>query len=397
MNKFIDLARSLINRKEAIPCTLWSRAVLASLNPSIIKTRPYTSPNYISDLGLHTRLDPHIYLSEVLKKIDLDLIEYENSFSVENFYDKIVDENIREYELAYHFDVLVNFAGQWESAHWLAEHIWLKRKNLSNYLFLTYIAAILSCDCNQVPITIYEYLKNDLLNDNIVEKIATDIRESAYLIKRLGRIDDGLKVLASAVFDIKAAEKNYHISDGDAKVLIAAVSNLKALAIWKKHDFNQAYAILNNAYKDISSVDGQVFTGKDEKLRIWQQIAINRIQMKVINQDLLSADSDAASYLQLIKNAHMNYQSEALSILCYIKYLQNNFDSALKFGEEALLLSVNDGAITQMNSVRKILAVSYQHCGFSQQARAMLADLHDDPAGFSSALRVKIENRGYNE
>lgn len=386
-NPFVDLARKLVVRRGEIPHTLWLRANVAALYPESIKSRSYSSPNYISDLGLRSREDPQVFLRESMRKIGMDLSDYENRYSSQFFINQFENLVQSEHQMVQHFDVLVNFAGEWKQAQELSLGLWNGKIQLHNLALLTYMADTLSAsDVHSGEI--YDYLLEEIGDDSPVEAVLSRIRKAAWQIKRVNRVHEGMETLTENFRIIQNAQSDFLISDTDAMVLSSVTDNLKGLALWKNKKFDAAKKIIDSAYERIYNLDGQVATGRDEAQRILQQITINRIQIQLIRKELDEAEKSAKKYMEIIRSMHLGYKSEALSVLSYIQYVKGDYKRAIKVAEEALMYAVEEGAITQMRTLRDILIASYDQEGYEDKAKKMMEDMTGDLAGFRTVERI---------
>lgn len=383
-NVFVDLSRLLVVNKDYLPHTVWLCANIASLELSAVGTRQTNSPNYISDLGLRTREDPRIYLSESIKPIGINLSEYESMFSVDDFYNSWVNEGCDSFSLIHHFDVLVNFAGQWDTAAALSRYVWENNNHNCNYVLLTYLASCLSVEQDSSSGDIYEYMLKNIANCSVVDCIMTRIRFAAWLIKRKDLLRDGIAQLYSNIKQIKDAVRNYRLSHADGVVLECVTDNLLALAFLKQGLKKEAINIIDSAYSRMHFIDGQVVTKIEEALRFRQQITINKIQLQVLDGKFDEAYILAKDYLSWVESRKLGYESEATILLSYLEYLRHNYRSAIKFANLSLGLSVSDGSIKQVALIRKLLIASYYECKDYDSVESILSLYNKDPAGFLS-------------
>ncbi|OTA25570.1 hypothetical protein B9G54_07395 [Alloscardovia macacae] len=303
-----------------------------------------------------------------MRKIGMDLSDYENRYSSQFFINQFENLVQSEHQMVQHFDVLVNFAGEWKQAQELSLGLWNGKIQLHNLALLTYMADTLSAsDVHSGEV--YDYLLEEIGNDSPVEAVLSRIRKAAWQIKRVNRIHEGMETLAENFRIIQNAQSGFLISDTDAMVLSSVTDNLKGLALWKNKKFDAAKKIIDSAYKRIYNLDGQVATGRDEAQRILQQITINRIQIQLIRKELDEAENSAMKYMEIIRSMHLGYKSEALSVLSYIQYVKGDYKRAIKVAEEALMYAVEEGAITQMRTLRDILIASYDQEGHEDKAK----------------------------
>ncbi len=380
-NHFVDVARHLTKIGGEIPRTAWLRANIAAI-PASPAFRPHCCQNYASDLGVRYRPDPKIYLTEVLKSINY--IE-SDTMSPQSFFQEWVHEGSDELVLAHHFDALINFAGEWEFAGEVAKLFWTTFRSGNDLSLLTYCASAASRVDIAISEEIYRYIESRAYSPG--NQVMSRVRHIAKLIKRDGDLDAAAIFINQTQAQIDNYCQSHSISSGDSAVYHSIVDNIHGLLLSKLKKYGDAYALLTSAAERMKMADGLVTIEEDPRLRYFEQIQVNRVQLLLLQDRLEEALNMARRHADWVKSNHDFSLSEALHILGYAEYLCMDYHDAKGHWEEAMLLSAEHGLVTPLNALRKGLSVVYGKLGNDDRSIEVYKSISTDPAGIKLSLK----------
>lgn len=340
------------------------------------RLRTLAAPIYITDLGIRHLTDPatfyeaHCEIASVLPISDESIINTLLTTPIEHLKDTL--------------DATILFFGNYSAA---SIAISLRKYELVEAHIpdlLSTCGTILAAMNNTNAI--HFFTKAADLASNFHDSYIYNHRLAATLIKRERRIKQALELL----------DRQLHIckrTDNSEKET-ALLTNLKALAILiQDKNIHHAMKLINMSLDAIEQAAHNSTYDSEALSRIYRyrsQIHINKAQL------LLKLEKEKEATILLENNLHFvtqhspEYVGEALASLALTYYFSRNYHTAIHASEHASKEFAKIGSISALNETRKILIASHMRLEETQQARATLHYLHEDPLGLAvSELSVR--------
>lgn len=384
INPFVIAARKLLDYSKKTTKAMYLRSCIASL-PLAPDNRPICAPNYATDLGIRYRNDPEYLLRDSLKAIGDSYDKYKKELSPADYYSCWVNDGKDTKKLLSNLDVIINYAGAWDIASDISK-LYLDDEGLSNDVgLMLYMAASLNRTDSHLAGRIYEHIST-AIEVYPTNRIATEIRNAARLIKIDRNLNKAIDVTNYANQEIKHAVDAHLISSGDANVYKATVDNIRALTYSKMGKNEEALELLQKARRYINEADGLVALDEDQRLRYYEQITINEIQLLMIMKQNVDARDKAISHCSWVEHNHPASLSEALHVMGYAYYRCNMLNEAIDHWENSATLSACYGRITPLNALRRSLSHAYYKCGEIAKSKDVLLQIETDRSGINLAM-----------
>lgn len=375
-----NVAYDISTSKADLPEVIRLRALYASIDQPSAE-RPFLVTNYATDLGVRKRNDASIQLHEALKFLNMSdaLMPHIDGSDVYRDW-KASDKS--HLSLRCILDLLINYAGLWETAHQIAVSAMADGFSSSDYALMTYLANSLACADDAQSGVLYSHMLS-CDEFSVVEKLMTRIRWAAYTIKRSRSFSTARELLNKNVECIQEAVKNRAVTPDDGLALLGVSHNLMALLELALGDSRLAEETVKLACEELSSADSLVAVARDEKNRYFEQATINRIQMRVVADDYTVAYMEIGRHVDWVNKHDSDYLGEALAAKGYIEYLMGDYSQSCRTCLTAHDLHVENGSVTALAAVRTVLAVDYHRLGDDSRSKEFLLSMENDPAGLA--------------
>ncbi|MFB7843656.1 hypothetical protein [Microbacterium sp. NPDC056052] len=370
-----ELALALLDT-DGLPASMRDRALIASIT-STTRERTPLAPNFASDLGVRTRSDAEVYLSEVASMQGIDVDSYLRRLEPDQVLQVITENRKTAGYVEATLDALLNFAGQWTLVAAIAPALLAEPEHYGTGE-LTYAAAALSAVKNPAARTGFTQAV-DSAATSFSWSMAT-IRLAAWLIKRANNLDAGEAILGDREARIDALVRERRISCGDGEVMKGVGHNLRALIWTKRKNGQEANASLSLARTALRS-NGLVCVGASERNRYYAQSTVNQIQLEAMQHGFDTAYEASEEHLTWARESDPTSVTEALSLTGYMAYRSNKLNTAEAHLVEAISRLELEGAPTQLSAVRKAMIATLHVQGRDEQALLLLDQLQRDPAG----------------
>lgn len=376
-NPVVDVARRAEERQDVLPRAAWLRSVIAAL-PVLPCSRPHCAPNYLSDLGLRYREDSATYYQAIVEACGLAWESAKAMPDAHDFFELWRKGGANDADLMGHLDALVNYGGQWQFAARVCRMYWELVGTGGSPLLLELSASLLAHFDRSMADDIFRSLSND---DNYIN-IYSEIR---YVIKML-KIDGSLDA-AKCQFDfidslLAGAREMYRLSQGDCDVLQSVVDNARALMFDIEGRDEEAALVLDKAAHRILGANGFATVDYDQKIRYFEQISVNRIQLLLVQERYDMAIEMAQRLLSYVEQCHKSSRAEALFLLGYAEFLSGELSEARAHWEHGQYAAAAYGLVTPLRNYRESLSVLYSRIGNERASEEILLTSDADPAGF---------------
>ena len=274
----VGVARKVLDQSRDIgpmPSAVLHRALIASL-PQVPTARPHQAPNYGSDLGVRASLDPRDYFVGTIDRFGINPA-IDTEATVREIVLGWTRGTLTDAQLASQLDVLISYAGSWESAADLGAQALASNRVVASHRALTYTASALSAIGSEDAGRVF-LLAGNAPDATPPVKAMAGVRNAAWLIKRRSDLEAGRGHLEEVIRAVEHWSVDYIISDDDHRVLTAVCLNLRALTFARSGDLKTALETLNQA-RDLIKANRLVTVGEGERRRYSVQISVNISQL----------------------------------------------------------------------------------------------------------------------
>lgn len=344
-----------------------AKNILSKNQKEFIK-RELDSPFYLTDLGVRKSDSPRRYSSLITSQFSVNLPNQQDILN------ELMSVNISN--LDQWFDIVMLLTGDYDVIC-LAS---IKRQqeiiNSNNLRLLLFSGTALSA-CNNEEYHVYFNAASYIEDKTFEEKVILQHRLAVSELKRSKNRDSFDRIVSSIL-------SNYDMSKSeDFWVVLGLLNNLSGLAQVKEKSNSSilsltmvnADCILNAALNKEKDSDKS-----DMILRYLGQVAINRSQLAMVNNDLESAIDIMKISLQRNLEAKSWYAGEAYGILSVMEFKGSRFEDALLHAEQAREIFKRIGDVSAMEASYKITIGSLSKLNKIDEAKDL-------------SLRVKSNSR----
>lgn len=207
-------------------------------------------------------------------------------------------------------------------------------------------------------------------------------RLAAAEIKRFGRPDEGVRILADLDLEIEAAATTDVLSSGDRETLLSVTANLRALALLRSERGDAARAEIMRSRRLHTLADlREVAAG--EAARYGAQERINVAQVLAGDGELAAAVEALEENLEYCRACNVDYVGEALTALAYGQFRAGRFVDAARTAADAALHIAFEASPTRLRGAREIEIAALFSVGDIESAQKVLASVEADPLGLT--------------
>lgn len=319
-------------------------------------SRGLNAPFYLTDLGVRKSDSPKRYASLVASILNVNLPDQQD---VLNEMLSISIDSLDKW-----FDIVMLLTGDYE----VICHTIIKRKKeilSSQHLRLLLFSGTALSACNDEKYRDFFNAASYIENESFEEKVILQHRLAVSELKRSKNVQSFNTIVSNIL-------SNYDMSKSEEFwVVLGLLNNLSGLAQVKDHStpsiltltMVNADCILNAALKKEQDV-----TKADMILRYLGQVAINRSQLAMANNDLQSAIDIMKISLKRNLDAGSLYAGEAYGILSVMEFKGSRFEDALLHADKARVVFKQIGDISAMEASYKITIGSLSKMNMVEKA-----------------------------